>query len=77
MMTRMNRHKISWWLWAAGSVLIVLSWFDVVSPTIGWCGFGIGMVGSVLGWGLRPPQSAPPPATDESKTEQKGGDGAA
>lgn len=53
----MSKQQISWWLWAVGTVLIVLSWFEVVDTTIGWCGFAIGMVGSVLGWGLRPPQS--------------------
>jgi hypothetical protein len=61
----MKRNQIAWWLWAAGSVLIALSWFDVVSNTIGWCGFAIGMVGSMIGWGLRPPrgdtQAWPPP----------------
>jgi heme/copper-type cytochrome/quinol oxidase subunit 1 len=71
--TRMKRNQISWWLWAVGTVLIALSWFDVVSTTIGWCGFGIGIVGSVLGWGLRPPQSAPPPEPDAPKSKQKGG----
>jgi hypothetical protein len=38
----MNRNQIAWWFWAVGSVMIVLSWFDVVSTTVGWCGFGIG-----------------------------------
>ena len=51
----MNRNQIAWWLWAIGTVLIVLCWTNVVSTTIGWCGFGIGLLGSVLGWGLRPP----------------------
>ena len=50
-----RRHQIAWYLWAIGSVLIVLSWFNIVSTGIGWIGFAIGMVGSVLGWGLRPP----------------------
>jgi hypothetical protein len=51
----MSRNQIAWWLWAVGTVLIALSWFNVVSVTIGWIGFGLGLVGSVLGWGLRPP----------------------
>ena len=70
----MKRHQISWWLWAAGTVLIALSWFDVVSTTIGWFGFAIGMVGSVIGWGLHPPQSAPPPTPDIRNTQEKRGD---
>lgn len=56
----MNRKQVAWWLWAAGTVLIALSWFRVVGANIGWCGFAIGMAGSVLGWGVRPPPSSPP-----------------
>lgn len=53
----MDRKVIAWWLWFIGTILIVLSWFGVVSYRIGWLGFGIGMCGSVLGWGIRPPKS--------------------
>jgi hypothetical protein len=53
----LDKQKIAWWLWAIGTTVIVLSWINVVGPTVGWCGFGIGLVGSVLGWGVRPPQS--------------------
>ena len=55
--TRMRRNQIAWWLWAGGTVLIVLSWLEVVSPTVGWIGFGIGFVGSVISWGVRPPRA--------------------
>ena len=54
----MDRRQIAWWLWAIGTILIGLSWFDVVTPTVGWCGFAIGMIGSVMGWGLRPPRGS-------------------
>jgi hypothetical protein len=50
----MKRRQISWWLWAIGTVLIVLSWFDVVSHIVGWCGFGAALLGSVISWGVRP-----------------------
>ena len=53
----MKRNQIAWYFWAVGTVLIVLSWFQVVTTTIGWCSFGIGMAGSVMGWGVRPPKS--------------------
>jgi hypothetical protein len=56
----MKRNQIAWWLWAVGTVLIVLNWTNVVSITIGWCGFSIGLVGSCLSWGLRPPAGDPP-----------------
>ncbi len=68
----MKRYQIAWYLWAVGSVLIVLSWFQVVSIAIGWCGFGIGMVGSVIGWGLRPPHGGP--QAEPPKTENKHSD---
>jgi hypothetical protein len=71
----MKRNKIAWWFWAVGTVLIVLSWFAVVSTTVGWCGFAIGMVGSVMGWGLRPPQNETKPAPP--KPENKDSDHAA
>jgi hypothetical protein len=67
----MKRNQIAWWLWAFGTVLIALAWFDVVSTTIGWCGFGIGMVGSVIGWGLRPPSSIEAQPPEPPKPEQK------
>ena len=42
------RHTIYWSFWMVGTVLIVLSWVDVVTPTVGWAGFGIAIVGSML-----------------------------
>ena len=56
-----GRGRAAWWLWCAGTALVVASWFDLVSPSIGWCGFGIGLLGSVVGWGLRPPSADSPP----------------
>lgn len=65
----MRRNQLAWWLWAAGTVLIVLSWLGAVSTIVGWCGFVIGLVGSVLSWGLRPPRNdtakTPPSATSQ------------
>jgi hypothetical protein len=63
----MKRNKIAWYLWAVGTVLIALSWFGVVSNAVGWCGFVIGMAGSVLSWGVRPPQNAARPETPKPK----------
>ena len=62
----MNRQKLAWWLWACGTVLIVLSWFGIVSYTVGWIGFAIGIVGSVIGWGLVPPQNQSPSMAQEA-----------
>jgi hypothetical protein len=57
----MRKRQLAWWLWVVGTVLIVLSWFQIVTPQVGWVGFAIGMCGSVLGWGIRPPRSTRPP----------------
>lgn len=65
----MKRHEYAWYFWCAGTIIIVLSWFDVVSTKIGWLGFGIALIGSVMSWGLRPPHSNPP--NDVYNTENK------
>ena len=65
----MTRNQIAWWMWAVGLVLVVLSWFDVVSTNLGWFGFAIGVFGSVISWGLRPPPAdrpAEPPKIEKN-----------
>lgn len=37
----MRWRQICWVLWLAGTALIVMNWVGVVSPTVGWIGFGI------------------------------------
>lgn len=71
----MSKHQVAWWLWAAGTVLIVLSWIDVVAPELGWLGFAVGLAGSVLGWGIRPPtapaKQGDPRSSDGSKPNDR------
>lgn len=38
--------------WYIGSAIIVLSWLDVVTPTIGWTGFAIACAASLLSYAL-------------------------
>jgi hypothetical protein len=40
-------------LWIVGTVIVVLSWIDVVSPTIGWVGFAIGGIGTLISLKVR------------------------
>jgi hypothetical protein len=35
------RSRVYWSVWLVGSALIVLSWEDIVSPTLGWVGFSL------------------------------------
>lgn len=51
----MKRNQIAWYLWAIGTVLVVMSWTGGVPVSVGWFGFALGLVGSAISWGLRPP----------------------
>jgi len=45
----MNRvYRFSMVLWAVGTALIVGSWVDVVTPHVGWIGFGVALSGTIL-----------------------------
>ena len=37
-----------WGVWWAGTILIVLSWIDVVSDTVGWIGFAATVASTVV-----------------------------
>lgn len=45
----MNLAKISWFLWVPGAIAIALSWSGTVSRTVGWIGFGLACLGSLIG----------------------------
>jgi hypothetical protein len=49
------KQKVAWGLWVGGCAFVVLSWFGIVSTTMGWCGFAIGLAGSALAWAFVPP----------------------
>jgi len=40
-----------------GTALVVLSWTHIVNDSIRLCGFGLGLVGTILTWGLRLPKN--------------------
>jgi hypothetical protein len=37
-----------WGTWWIGTILIVLSWFSVVSNTVGWIGFAAAIASTVV-----------------------------
>lgn len=40
-------QRACWVGWIAGTVLIAMSWFNLVSPIVGWSGFGVAAVASL------------------------------
>ncbi|MDQ3797955.1 MAG: hypothetical protein M3384_00755 [Acidobacteriota bacterium] len=42
-------NRALWILWWAGTALIVLSWFKVVSNTISWIGFSAALASTFIG----------------------------
>jgi hypothetical protein len=41
-------RQATWLMWWAGTALIVLSWFKVVSNQVGWIGFAAALASSVV-----------------------------
>jgi hypothetical protein len=63
----MATQKVSWGFWTAGTLVIVLSWFRVVSHEVGWIGFGVALLGSVLSWFGPKPRAQPAPGGPPSR----------
>jgi hypothetical protein len=55
----MTKNRFAWWLWAVATTLILLSWIGAVPLVIGWVAFGLGILASIMSWGLRPPRKPP------------------
>jgi hypothetical protein len=41
-------YKLAWVIWIIGALLITASWFSMVTPTWGWVGFVISLLGFVI-----------------------------
>jgi hypothetical protein len=41
-------RRVLWGMWWAGTALIILSWFNVVSNTVGWIGFAVALASSFI-----------------------------
>lgn len=39
--------RAAWLTWWAGTILIILSWINVVSNRVGWLGFGIACAATI------------------------------
>jgi protein-S-isoprenylcysteine O-methyltransferase Ste14 len=51
----MRAYKISWVLWIIGTILVVGSWVGLVPAGLAWFGFGMSLVGCVMGLVCRKP----------------------
>ena len=40
--------RVVWGMWWTGTILVVLSWFSIVSNTIGWIGFAAAIASTVV-----------------------------
>jgi len=51
-----RRMRLYWWcggIWGVGTLLIVGSWFDLVSYEIGLVGYVVATLGAMCAWGLK------------------------
>lgn len=49
----MRLYKLSWILWIAGTILVVGSWVGFVSVSVGWFGWCIALLGTILSFASR------------------------
>lgn len=47
----MKLRQVAWIFWLAGTALIGASWTGAVTHTVGWTGFGIALLGTLLSMG--------------------------
>jgi len=64
-------YRACWALWVCGTALIVLSWVDVVPVTIGWVGFGVAVVGTLLSFAAQGGARQPPPRVQDQPPNQE------
>lgn len=65
----MTIYRLAWSLWIVGTILILLSWTNSVTPEVGWTGFVMALIGALLSWmpnhsqrALSPEQKPVPPS---------------
>jgi hypothetical protein len=61
----MRVYQLCWALWVGGTILIVLSWVNVVSNEVGWLGFAVSLVGALVSYTVQPYDRSAYPLTQE------------
>lgn len=56
----------AWLFWIIGTILIVSSWYGLVRIELGWFGFAVALLGSVLGHLVNVPESSEGEALDDA-----------
>jgi hypothetical protein len=65
-------YRACWALWVCGTALIVLSWVDVVPVLVGWVGFGVALVGTLLSFVAQgSPRRLPPRVEDQPPDQER------
>ncbi len=70
-MTRM--YRFCWVLWIGGTAVIVASWLNIVTPAVGWVGFGVALAGTLLSFGAQQRPQQPPVKPSEPHTQDDTG----
>jgi hypothetical protein len=66
-------YKFCWVFWIAGTAIIVASWLDIVTPTVGWLGFGIALAGTLLSLGAQQKRQQPSGKRPEPESQNESG----
>jgi len=64
-------YRFCWVLWIGGTAVIVASWLNIVTPAVGWVGFGIALAGTLLsltGQQRQQPPAKPPEPHSQDET---------
>ena len=66
-----EKHNFCWAMWIGGTILIVASWANVVTPAMGWVGFGVALAGTLLSSGAQQRPQQLPSKPREGRSEDQ------
>ncbi|WFB37485.1 hypothetical protein P3T73_06900 [Kiritimatiellota bacterium B12222] len=67
----MNTDRILWGTWWMGTILVIGSWMDEVSSTIGWIGFGVSCTASFVSVVIKKYWRIPSASEEETQSEKE------
>jgi hypothetical protein len=66
-------YRFCWVLWIGGTAVIVASWLSIVTPAVGWVGFGVALAGTLLSFGAQQRPQQPTAKPSEPHTQDDTG----